>query len=90
MSNPKDKGLYEKIKKKNYSENPKHSAYRSGVIVKEYKKAYEKKHNSKEAYKGNKDDSTAQVGWEHRGQWKTMAAHLGIHQWPALHGNTHD
>lgn len=34
-----NKNLYNKIKEKIYSENPKHSAYRSMQLVKEYKKA---------------------------------------------------
>lgn len=36
---PEDKKLYEKIKSKVYSEYPKHSAYRSMMIVKKYKDA---------------------------------------------------
>ena len=36
---PLDKKLYEKIKSKVYSEYPKHSAYRSMMIVKKYKDA---------------------------------------------------
>ena len=40
MSNiPKDKKLYDKIKLQIYNKIPKHSAYRSGIVVKEYKKA---------------------------------------------------
>tara|TARA_R110002153_G_scaffold274315_1_gene448483 strand:- start:25251 stop:25595 length:345 start_codon:yes stop_codon:yes gene_type:complete len=35
INNPK---LYEKVKKELYSEMPKHSAYRSGLLVKLYKK----------------------------------------------------
>jgi hypothetical protein len=35
---PKDKELYEKIKKDIYEKNPKHSLFRSAQIVKEYKK----------------------------------------------------
>jgi len=36
---PTDKELYERIKKKIYEKYPVHSAYRSMMIVKEYKKA---------------------------------------------------
>lgn len=38
MAEPKNKKLYEKVKKEIYKKIPKHSAYRSGLIVKEYKK----------------------------------------------------
>jgi len=37
MSSPKNKTLYEKVKKEIYKKYPKHSAYRSGLLVKEYK-----------------------------------------------------
>jgi hypothetical protein len=43
MPNPRDNILYNKIKKKVYKKNPKHSAYRSGILVQEYKKAFKKK-----------------------------------------------
>ena len=36
---PQDAALYEKIKKKVYGEIPKHSAYRSGIVVQRYKAA---------------------------------------------------
>ena len=48
MPEPKDKKLYEKVKEEIYKKHPKHSAYRSGLLVKEYKKrggTYEGKEN---------------------------------------------
>ena len=39
---PSNKKLYEKIKAKVYKRIPKHSAYRSGLVVQEYKKAFKK------------------------------------------------
>ena len=38
VSKPKNQKLYDKVKKEIYAKNPKHSAYRSGLLVKEYKK----------------------------------------------------
>ena len=38
MPTPKDKKLYEEVKEEIYKKYPKHSAYRSGLIVQEYKK----------------------------------------------------
>ena len=38
MPEPKDKALYERVKAEITREIPKHSAYRSGMIVKEYKR----------------------------------------------------
>jgi hypothetical protein len=54
-STPTDKALYEKIKKKIFSKNLINSAYRSGTLVKEYKKEFICKHGDKKnPYKGNK------------------------------------
>ena len=38
MSTPADKKLYDQVKKEIYEQYPKHSAYRSGLLVQEYKK----------------------------------------------------
>ena len=40
MSVPTDKKLYEKVKAEIYKKYPQHSAYRSGLVAKEYKKQY--------------------------------------------------
>lgn len=42
---PKDTNLYNSIKSRIYDKYTIHSAYRSGLLVKEYKKAYEKNIN---------------------------------------------
>ena len=54
MSQPSDTKLYNKIKKKIYKDNPKHSAYRSGLLVKQYKKEFKKKYGDIEPYIGKK------------------------------------
>ena len=51
---PKDQKMYNRIKASVYKANPKHSAYRSGQIVKKYKAAYKKKHGNASAYTGTK------------------------------------
>ena len=38
MPEPVNKTLYEKVKEEIYSKYPKHSAYRSGLLVQEYKR----------------------------------------------------
>ena len=43
---PSDSKLYNKIKKRIYKKNPIHSAYRSGLLVKTYKKQYAKKYGN--------------------------------------------
>ena len=66
---PKDQELYNRIKAKVYKDNPKHSAYRSGQIVKQYKAAYKKKHGNGKAYTGTKTKAGL-TRW-HQEKWKT-------------------
>ena len=47
---PSDPKLYERVKKEVYAKYPKHSAYRSGILVKEYKKKF--KNTTKSPYIG--------------------------------------
>jgi len=54
VNKPKDQNMYNRIKRKIYKDNPKHSAYRSGLIVKKYKEAYKKKYGAGSAYTGTK------------------------------------
>ena len=63
MPNPRDNILYNKIKKKVYKKNPKHSAYRSGILVQEYKKAFKKKYGSKNPYFGKKTKKIGLRRW---------------------------
>jgi hypothetical protein len=52
---PTDEKLYKKIKNEIYLKYPKHSAYRSGLLVKSYKQAFSKKYsNKKSPYIGNR------------------------------------
>ena len=56
MSQPTDLKLYEKVAKSIKKKYPKHSAYRSGLLVKFYKESFEKKYGkSKKPYKGKKN-----------------------------------
>jgi len=41
---PTDQVLYDKVKKEIYEQNPVHSAYRSGTIVKKYKEEFAKEY----------------------------------------------
>ena len=40
-----------KIKLKVYKDIPKHSAYRSGILVQKYKNAFKKKYGNKSSYR---------------------------------------
>jgi hypothetical protein len=60
VNEPVDKALYNKTKKQLYKKYPKHSAYRSGLLVQAYKKAFSKKYGpSKQPYKGFRNTAKA-------------------------------
>ena len=55
MPDPADASLYARVKARVYAEHPAHSAYRSGLLVQRYKKAFRKKHGaSVSPYKGRR------------------------------------
>ena len=56
MSTPADKKLYDQVKKEIYEKYPKHSAYRSGLLVQEYKKRGG-------TYKGKENKSSGLNRW---------------------------
>ena len=56
MPEPLNKELYEKVKREIYSKYPEHSAYRSGLLVKEYKRQGGK-------YKGTETKTTGLNRW---------------------------
>lgn len=62
MPEPSNKALYERIKRSVYAKNPKHSAYRSGQLVKQYKQAGG-------TYKGKKP-TTGLTRW-YKEKWRT-------------------
>ncbi len=64
MPTPSNKKLYEKVKKEIYAKIPKHSAYRSGLVVKEYKKRGG-------TYEGKKDSKKGLSRW-FKEEWKTQ------------------
>ena len=60
---PTDQSLYNKIKKEIYKKYPKHSAYRSGILVQTYKKRFSKKHGKKSPYLGTKTRKKGLARW---------------------------
>ena len=69
MPEPKNKKLYEKVKDEIYKEYPKHSAYRSGLLVKEYKKRGG-------TYEGKENKSSGLNLW-FRSEWKNQRGETG-------------
>ena len=61
---PRDITLYNKTKKAVYNRIHNHSAYRSGVLVKEYKSAFSKKHGKNtQPYTGKKPSKKGLSRW---------------------------
>ena len=61
MPKPTDTKLYEEVKKEIYAKYPKHSAYRSGLLVQEYK-------SRGGSYSGDKSKGT--LGRWFKEEWK--------------------
>jgi len=77
MTQPRDMKLYNKTKKNIYSKYPKHSAYRSGLLVKKYKKNFTKKYNkNKNPYIGKKNKNTGLKRW-FREKWVNQRGEIG-------------
>ncbi len=64
MNKPKNQKLYDKVKAEIYKKIPKHSAYRSGLLVKEYKKRGG-------TYTGKKAEDKGLSRW-FKEKWKTQ------------------
>jgi len=73
---PNDMTLYDKIKKKVYKKIPKHSAYRSGIVVQQYKKAFQEKYNDKQPYSGKKTAKRGLKRW-FKEEWVNQRGEIG-------------
>ena len=69
MPEPKNKKLYEEVKNEIYRRYPQHSAYRSGLLVKEYKARGGE-------YIGKKNDEKG-LGLWFRSEWKNQRGETG-------------
>ena len=69
MNIPSDKKLYEKVKVEIYTRYPIHSAYRSGLLVKEYK-------SRGGTYSGKENQSTGLNRW-FKENWKNQRNESG-------------
>lgn len=54
---PRDEKLYSSVKSRLYKKMPNHSAYRSAILVKNYKAAYKRKYGKDNSYIGEKPGS---------------------------------
>ena len=69
MPEPKNKKLYEEVKNEVYKKHPKHSAYRSGLLVKEYKARGGE-------YIGKKNDEKGLGKW-FKEKWRSQDGKIG-------------
>lgn len=76
MSEPSDKQLYERVKKQIYMKYPEHSAYRSGLLVKAYKKAFNEIHPDKKPYIGKKQSKEGLPRWFSE-EWTNQRGEVG-------------
>lgn len=77
MPKPKDMSLYNKVKTRVYKRIPKHSAYRSGVVVSSYKKAFSKKYGKrKKPYSGKRTKKRGLGRW-FKEKWVNQRGKVG-------------
>lgn len=77
MVQPTDNVLYKRIRRKIYRKYPNHSAYRSGILVQKYKKAFEKKYGTRKSpYKGKLNKSKGLSRW-FREKWRNQDGKVG-------------
>ncbi len=73
---PTDKKLYARTKKAIYKKYPKHSAYRSGILVQKYKTTFKKKYKNKQPYRGRKTKNTKLNRWFNE-KWQNQRGETG-------------
>ena len=72
---PVDQKLYDKVKARVYKRIPKHSAYRSGILVTEYKKSFKNKYGNKSPYTGKKN--TSRLARWFKEDWRNQRGEVG-------------
>ena len=77
MTKPRDIKLYNLTKKQIYKRIPKHSAYRSGILVQTYKKKFYKKYGqNKDPYIGKKTSKRGLKRW-FKEKWVNQRGEIG-------------
>jgi hypothetical protein len=78
MSSPKpvDSQLYSQVKNDIYRKYPKHSAYRSGLLVQAYKKSFKKKYGNRSPYTGKRSKRSGLARW-YLEDWRNQRGTVG-------------
>lgn len=77
LPKPADSKLYATVKKRIYKQHPKHSAYRSGIVVQEYKKSFKRKYGPRrKPYTGKRTIKRGLSRW-FREKWVNQRGKVG-------------
>ena len=77
MPKPTNQKLYDLVKSRVYKKIPKHSAYRSGIVVQEYKKSFKNKYGSgRSPYIGKKTKKKGLKRWFAE-DWRNQRGEIG-------------
>jgi hypothetical protein len=78
---PSDKALYSRVKTSVYRKYPKHSAYRSGLLVQAYKRAFQDRYGTRRSpYKGSRSRSRSRsrgLGRWFAERWRNQRGEVG-------------
>lgn len=78
MPYPRERELYERTKNYIYNKYPNHSAYRSGMLVQEYKRRYYQKYGNANAYIGKQTKTNGLNRWFSE-KWRNSRGKIGYH-----------
>jgi hypothetical protein len=74
---PSDARLYERVKRSVYRQHPRHSAYRSGLVVQAYKRAFRNEYGSRRSpYRGRRPSRTGLSRW-YKEKWSNQRGEVG-------------
>lgn len=76
MPTPTDRALYARVKARVYKSIPKHSAYRSGHLVRSYISAYKRQHPRGSPYRGARTPKSGLSRW-FKERWRNQRGGVG-------------
>ena len=77
MTNPRDSSLYKRVRRTVFRKYPVHSAYRSGRLVKDYKRTFRAKHGTRKSpYIGRVNKTKGLKRW-FKEKWRNQRGTVG-------------